>query len=45
MTVFGGATRRRYRFPEPGARVQVDARDGSSLAAIPRLKLMTANAL
>jgi hypothetical protein len=45
MTVFGGATRRRYRFSAPGARVQVDARDGSSLTSIPRLKLVTANAL
>ena len=45
LTVFGGATRRRYRFSDPGARVQVDARDGSSLTSIPRLKLVTANAL
>src|SRR5687768_5834303 len=44
LTVFGGATRLRYRFPQPGARVQVDARDGSSLASIPRLRLVTANA-
>jgi hypothetical protein len=37
LTVFGGATRTRYRFAEPGARVGVDARDAPSLDAVPVL--------
>jgi hypothetical protein len=41
LTVFGGATRLRYRFASPRARVLVDARDGASLAAIARLKLVS----
>jgi hypothetical protein len=38
LTVFGGATRLRYRFSYPGARTLVDARDGASLAAIASLR-------
>jgi hypothetical protein len=38
LTVFGGATRPRYRFSYPGARTLVDARDGASLSAIGRLR-------
>ena len=38
LTVFGGATRTRYRFAEPGARVGVDARDAASLDAVPVLR-------
>lgn len=33
-----GATGRRYRFEEPGARLTVDARDRTSLDASPVLK-------
>jgi len=38
LTVFGGATRARYRFAHPGAQVSVDARDGTSLDAVPNLR-------
>ena len=38
LTVFGGVTRGRYRFSHPGAQVAVDARDRSSLDAVPSLK-------
>jgi hypothetical protein len=34
LTVFGGATRARYRFAVHGARVAVDARDAASLDAV-----------
>ena len=34
----GPFTRRRYRFDEPGAEVQVDVRDAASFAAIPSLR-------
>ena len=37
MTVVGSATGRSYRFREPGARVQIDALDVRSLAAVPNL--------
>lgn len=37
MTVVGSGTGRTYRFGEPGARVQIDARDVASLAAVPNL--------
>ena len=37
LTVFGGATRPRYRFAYPGAQVAVDARDGASLDGVPNL--------
>jgi hypothetical protein len=38
LTVFGGVTRSRYRFEQPGARVSVDARDVTSLDAVPVLR-------
>jgi hypothetical protein len=38
LTVFGGVTRSRYRFAQPGARVSVDARDEASLDAVPVLR-------
>jgi hypothetical protein len=38
LTVFGGATRTRYRFAHPGAQVAVDARDAASLESVPRLR-------
>jgi len=38
MTVLGAASRRRYRFAATGARLQVDARDAPSLAAVPHLR-------
>jgi hypothetical protein len=37
MTVIGSVTGRSYRFPEPGARVQIDALDVRSLAGVPNL--------
>jgi hypothetical protein len=39
LVAIGGFTGMRYRFSGPGARVAVDARDLSSLAAVPNLKL------
>jgi hypothetical protein len=38
LTVFGGVTRLRYRFAQPGARVSVDARDVTSLDTVPVLR-------
>jgi hypothetical protein len=38
LTVFGGATRHRYRFASTGAQVAVDARDGKSLDVVPNLR-------
>jgi hypothetical protein len=38
LTVFGGATRHRYRFAATGAQVAVDARDGTSLDRVPNLR-------
>jgi hypothetical protein len=38
LTVFGGATRARYRFAYPGAQVAVDARDCASLERVPNLR-------
>lgn len=34
----GPVTRRRYRFEDTGAQVQVDGRDAASFAAIPNLR-------
>ena len=34
----GPVTRRRYRFEQPGAIVEVDGRDAASFAAIPNLR-------
>jgi hypothetical protein len=42
LTVFGGVTRIRYRFAQPGAQLAVDARDGRSLDAVPSLKRVSA---
>jgi hypothetical protein len=38
LTVVGGFTRRTYRFAEPGARQQVDARDLRTMAGVPHLR-------
>jgi hypothetical protein len=38
MTVMGPLSGRRYRFAQPGAKVQVDSRDVSSLAGLPNLR-------
>ncbi len=38
MAVIGGMTRLRYTFIKPGARVEVDAADRASLAAVPHLR-------
>ena len=38
MTVTGGVTGRTYRFAHTGARVQVDARDISTMSGIPHLR-------
>ncbi len=38
VSVIGPVTRRLYRFDRPQARVAVDARDASSIAAVPNLR-------
>jgi hypothetical protein len=38
LTVVGPVTGRRYRFDRPGARLEVDLKDRSSLAAVPHLR-------
>ena len=38
LIVTGRATGRQYRFERPGARLEVDLRDSSSIAAIPMLR-------
>jgi hypothetical protein len=38
LTALGLATGRQYRFPYPGAILQVDARDQPSLSSIPNLR-------
>jgi hypothetical protein len=38
VSAVGPVTRRLYRFDRPNARVAVDARDASSIAAIPNLQ-------
>jgi hypothetical protein len=38
LTVYGPLTGVRYRFDQPGARLTVDARDATTLAAVPNLK-------
>jgi hypothetical protein len=40
MTVIGSVSGMTYRFAQPGARVQVDARDISSMAGLPNLRLL-----
>jgi hypothetical protein len=42
LTVIGQATGTRYRFVGHGARLRVDPRDRSSLAALPHLRDVTA---
>jgi len=38
LTAVGPITGRRYRFPAPGAIVEVNERDAPSLAAVPHLR-------
>jgi hypothetical protein len=38
LTVIGPLTGRRYHFASRGARVQVDGRDASALAAVPGVR-------
>lgn len=38
MTVIGGVTGEKYRFPNSGATVAVDARDRRSISAVPGLR-------
>ena len=38
MAVIGAVSRLRYTFIRPGAKVEVDARDRVSLAAVPHLR-------
>ena len=38
MTVLGPISGARYRFDRPGAKVQIDGRDVSSLAGLPHLR-------
>ena len=37
LTVIGPITRKRYRFPTPGAKIAVDINDAALLTTIPRL--------
>jgi hypothetical protein len=41
MAVIGAVSRLRYTFIKPGSRVEVDARDQTSLAAVPHLRHVT----
>jgi hypothetical protein len=41
MAVIGAVSRLRYTFIKPGSRVEVDARDRTSLAAVPHLRHVT----
>lgn len=43
MTVRGPFSGLRYRFHYPGARLQIDPRDASSLAALPGLRAVQSN--
>ena len=38
LTAVGPYSRRRYRFSQPGAQLEVDGRDAPSLAAVPGLR-------
>jgi len=40
LAVIGGVTRLRYTFIKPGTRVEVDARDRASMAAVPNLRIV-----
>lgn len=41
MAVVGAVSRLRYTFTKPGSRVEVDARDQASLAAVQHLRQVT----
>ena len=41
LAVTGPITRATYRFPVPGARVPVDARDAGAVAAVPNVRRTT----
>jgi hypothetical protein len=41
LAVVGTASGMRYSFERPGARIEVDARDWRSLAAVPQLRKVT----
>jgi hypothetical protein len=41
MTVIGSISGTRYRFDQPGAKVQIDRRDLSSLAGLPNLSRLS----
>jgi hypothetical protein len=41
MTVIGRATGKQYRFDRPGARLEVDLRDRSSMAAVPNVRQLS----
>jgi hypothetical protein len=38
LTIVGPITRVTYRFPAPGARVSVDARDAGAVSAVPNVR-------
>ena len=38
LTVVGSATNKKYRFDQPGSRIEVDPRDRPSLAKVPNLR-------
>lgn len=38
MTVIGPVTGKRYRFVQPGSRVEVDLHDRRSIASVPQLR-------
>ncbi len=41
MTVIGRATGKQYRFDRPGARLEVDLRDRSAMAAVPNVRQLS----
>ena len=41
LTVFGSATKKKYRFDRNGSRVEVDPRDRPSLSKVPNLREVT----
>jgi hypothetical protein len=41
LTVFGGVTKKKYRFERPGSRIEVDLKDRSSLLTVPNLREVT----
>jgi hypothetical protein len=42
LTVIGAVSGKQYRFARPGARLQVDPRDGISMRKVPHLRQLTA---